>query len=182
MRNPTLGFMCCHRLAQAWLPFDRPTDFDPALGAGPNGLAKWGGNQRLTASFRPLPALNLGVFDAAILIASPVRGLRPMLAARCATAKLPKPITLTSWPVFRASVMASNVASTAWPAPALDMPVRSATDAMRSFLFMETSLSRIRAEGESGPRLQGGTVLRNARPGKRKRRIPAILMEIAACQ
>ena len=36
----------------------------------------------MTASLRPLPALNFGVFDAAILIVSPVRGLRPVDAAR----------------------------------------------------------------------------------------------------
>src|SRR6185295_10388566 len=94
------------------------------------------GDQRLTASLRPLPALNFGVLDAAILIASPVRGLRPMLAARLATLKFPKPMIFTSWPDFRLAVIASNVASTAWPALALDMPVRSATAAMRSFLFM----------------------------------------------
>src|SRR6185295_17633745 len=86
------------------------------------------------------------VFEAAILMCSPVRGLRPVEAARLATTKLPKPMTLTSWPDFRLAVMASNVASTACPAPAFDMPVRSATAAMRSFLFISTSLSLNRAE------------------------------------
>src|ERR1700680_610251 len=107
----------------------------PAQGRG-RRVSVLSKRQTLTASLRPLPALNLGVFDAAILICSPVRGLRPVEQARLATTKLPKPMIFTSWPDFRLAVMASNVASTAWPAPAFDMPVRSATAAMRSFLFI----------------------------------------------
>lgn len=38
-----------------------------------------------TASFKPLPALNLGVLAAGILMGPPVRGLRPVRAARSPT-------------------------------------------------------------------------------------------------
>ena len=43
------------------------------------------------ASFRPFPGLNAGTFAAAISMASPVWGLRPVRAARSRTSKLPKP-------------------------------------------------------------------------------------------
>lgn len=39
----------------------------------------------LTASFKALPARNLGFFEALISISSPVRGFRPLAAARLAT-------------------------------------------------------------------------------------------------
>lgn len=45
-----------------------------------------------TASFRALPGLNAGTFDAGISISAPVCGLRPLRAARSRTSKLPKPI------------------------------------------------------------------------------------------
>lgn len=45
-----------------------------------------------TLSLNALPAENLTVFDAAILIASPVFGLRPTRAARFPELNVPKPI------------------------------------------------------------------------------------------
>lgn len=47
----------------------------------------------LTASFKALPALNAGTVVAAILIESPVCGLRPSRAARSRVSKVPKPIS-----------------------------------------------------------------------------------------
>lgn len=46
----------------------------------------------LTASLNALPAVNLTVLAAAILIASPVFGLRPVRAARLPEPNVPKPI------------------------------------------------------------------------------------------
>jgi hypothetical protein len=43
-----------------------------------------------------LPALKAGTLEAAILISSFVRGLRPVRAARLRTVKVPKPTTDTS--------------------------------------------------------------------------------------
>jgi len=45
-----------------------------------------------TLSLNALPAENLTVLDAAILIASPVLGLRPTRAARFPELNVPKPI------------------------------------------------------------------------------------------
>lgn len=45
----------------------------------------------LTESLNAFPAENLAVFDAAILIASPVFGLRPVRAERLPWLKVPKP-------------------------------------------------------------------------------------------
>ena len=47
----------------------------------------------LTLSFRALPALKAGALEAAILISSPVRGLRAVRAGRFFTSKVPKPIS-----------------------------------------------------------------------------------------
>jgi len=89
----------------------------------------------LTESFKPLPALNLGCFDAGMLIFSPVRGLRPSEARRWLTLNVPKPTRRTSPPPLKASVIASNTLSTAPVLSALDKPALSATTATRSFLF-----------------------------------------------
>ena len=51
-----------------------------------------------TASLRTLPAVNPGRRAAAILISSPVRGLRPVRAARLFTLKVPKPTKVTVSP------------------------------------------------------------------------------------
>src|SRR3546814_3021533 len=77
---------------------------------------------QFTASFSALPALKAGFFAAAIWISSPVRGLRPVRAARARTSKVPKPIRLTLSPAFRAPVIEPTTASSARPASALDRP------------------------------------------------------------
>jgi hypothetical protein len=77
-----------HRLERPVGPASRPNQF--------------------TASFRPLPALNFGCFEAGIRIFSPVRGLRPSDAARRATWKVPKPIRRTSSPCLSAAEMVED--------------------------------------------------------------------------
>ena len=47
----------------------------------------------LTVSLNALPAVNLTVLAAAILMASPVLGLRPIRAARLPELNVPKPIS-----------------------------------------------------------------------------------------
>ncbi len=49
----------------------------------------------LTAFFRSLPAVNLGTFRAAILMGTPVCGLRPVRAFRFVTENVPKPTMVT---------------------------------------------------------------------------------------
>ena len=82
--------------------------------------------------------MNLGCFDALIWMVSPVLGLRPVVAARWATEKVPKPTIRTSPPDFNADVMLSNTPSTARPASAFGQPAASATAETRSFLFIGT--------------------------------------------
>ena len=98
------------------------------------------GKDQLTASFRPLPALNLGWVDALIVIGSPVRGLRPVDALRFDTEKVPNPTMRTSSPFFKAPPITSKTASTALLASPLLSPAVSATALISScvFLVLET--------------------------------------------
>src|SRR5271166_1773013 len=91
-------------------------------------------------SRKPFPGLNLGCFEAAILIFSPVRGLRPSDAAREATEKVPKPTRRTSSPPLSASAIASNTASTALLASDFLSSVLPATASTSSFLFTGSPL------------------------------------------
>ncbi len=47
------------------------------------------------AALKAAPGVNLGTLAAAIFKASPVRGLRPVRAARLVALKVPKPINWT---------------------------------------------------------------------------------------
>src|SRR3954454_169270 len=114
----------------------------------------------LTAFFRLEPAVKRGTFDAAICIDSPVRGLRPSRAPREATWNLPKPVNVTSPPLFRVDSMVFSTASTAAAASFLDRPASWATLSTNSDfdignssfvpLQVETTLTRP-ADGEIGP-------------------------------
>src|SRR5690606_20780715 len=95
---------------------------DPALQANER-LA----SSQLTASFRPLPAENLGTLRAGICTSAPVCGLRPVEASRFDTEKLPKPTRRTSPPFFNSPVMAENTASTAAVASPFESLAASAT-------------------------------------------------------
>src|SRR5512135_2055120 len=72
-----------------------------------------------TASFRALPARNLGTLAAAILISLPVCGFLPVRAFLLATSKLPKPTSVTRSPFFRALLTVVMKAPTAFSADAL---------------------------------------------------------------
>src|SRR6266853_163857 len=100
------------------------------------------GRPQFSESRNPLPGLNLACFDAAILIFSPVRGLRPSDAARRATEKVPNPTSRTSLPPFNATVIDSNTASTALFAADFDRSDLPATASTSSFLFTCCPLQR----------------------------------------
>lgn len=89
----------------------------------------------LTASFSSLPALKVGRFEAGILIVSPVRGLRPVVAARLETENVPKPTRRTSSPFFREALMQSITASRAVWAFVLGRSACFATASISSDLF-----------------------------------------------
>ena len=79
-----------------------------------------------TVFAKSVPALNLATFLAAILIAFPVCGLRPILAALLETEKEPKPTNATLSPFLSAFVVAVTNASNALPASAFDNLVSEA--------------------------------------------------------
>ena len=89
-----------------------------------------------TSAFNVAPALNAGALDALILRASPVAGLRPFLAARFLTSKVPKPTNATLSPFFRVVVMMSISAPMVLSASALVELVLSAIAAINSERFM----------------------------------------------
>ena len=90
----------------------------------------------LTCSFKPLPALNAGDLEAAIVIVLPFCGLRPSRAARSRTSKVPKPITCTLPPAANSSATVSNTAFTAFSASFFVNSVFCATLAINYVLFM----------------------------------------------
>src|SRR2546430_198436 len=91
---------------------------------------------RFTAFFRSAPAENFATFRAAILMVAPVCGLRPLRAFLCDTEKVPKPISATRSPFFKADVMLSTVVSIAVAACTLLMPLPDAIRSIRSALFI----------------------------------------------
>src|SRR5687767_3799569 len=81
-----------------------------------------------TASLKPWPAANAGTVLALILISLPLVGLRPALAFRLRGRKVPKPTTVTRFPLATLVTMVSNTAFTASPAALLlRLPARATT-------------------------------------------------------
>ena len=111
----------------------RPT---PCKGAAlPTELSTPSNVYQFKASFRPLPGRNFGTLAFLILIAAPVRGLRPVRAARLPTAKVPKPTRETVPPFFKVVRTAPMVASRARPAAAFDRSACLAMCSINSVLF-----------------------------------------------
>src|SRR3954471_725522 len=81
------------------------------------------------ASLRSLATRKATFFDALILIASPVAGLRPMRAGRLRTWKMPRPVTRTLLPFLRCFTTRAMNSSRAPVASFLVMPVFSANSA-----------------------------------------------------
>ena len=116
----------------------RPT---PCKGAAlPTELSALSNVLQFKASFRPLPGRNFGTLAFLILIAAPVRGLRPVRAARLPTANVPKPTRETVPPFFRVVRTAPIVASNARPAAALDRSACLAMCSISSVLFTKNLL------------------------------------------
>lgn len=90
----------------------------------------------LTASLRPLPALNLGTLLAAILMLAPVCGFLPTLAALLETVKVPKPVKTTSLPIFKFLVISSITAPNAVSAHFLVHSVALTIEAIKSSLVI----------------------------------------------
>jgi putative acetyltransferase len=77
----------------------------------------------------------LGTFAALILIDAPVRGLRPLRAARLVTENVPNPTSVTEPPFFNDVLIDWITASSARPAAALERSACFATWSMSSDLF-----------------------------------------------
>src|ERR671933_21050 len=84
-----------------------------------------------------------------MLTFSPVRGLTPWRALRCDAENFPKPVNETSWPDFKASVIESSTASTAFDASLRERPLFDATCSTNS-CFVTASPPG----GGSGPRAE----------------------------
>jgi hypothetical protein len=80
--------------------------------------------------------LNRTAFDAFTLMASPVRGLRPLRAARFVTPKVPKPISWTFWFFFSDAVMVATKLSNVLLAAALLQPADSEMTEIRCSLSL----------------------------------------------
>jgi hypothetical protein len=110
----------------------------------------------LRCSFRPRPALKLTVVRSGMRISVPVRGLRPVRAARVRRVNFPKPGMDSDPAACTASEMApdavSKMASTTRAAAALVSSAFSATASMNSDLFMFGSPSgAMMRRGPSAP-------------------------------
>ena len=103
----------------------------------------------LTAFLRPEPAVNRGTRLAAMVMLSPVRGLRPSRAPRSATWNFPKPVKLTSSPSLSDVSIVLMTALTAPSASFLDRPLVDATLSTNSDFVMSSSFA---VAGVSFPR------------------------------
>src|SRR5918912_4472599 len=90
---------------------------------------------QFTASLRALPGRNLGTFAALILIVAPVRGLRPLRAARLLTLNVPKPTSDTLLFFFSVVFTPPMTASSARVAAAFEMSACLAMCSINSDLF-----------------------------------------------
>src|SRR5699024_10596662 len=91
-----------------------------------------------TAFFRAEPADTLTPSPAGIWISSPVRGLRPVRAARSTRSTLSRPVTLTASPLPRDSTRTSCSAPSAASASVLVSDAFSAIAATRSVRLTDT--------------------------------------------
>ena len=90
----------------------------------------------LTAALSSLPAENFGMRAAGIFKASPVRGLRPILAFRLEIVNVPKLTNVTRFPFFNDVVTAPVKASRATVAATLVIPALFAIFAINSSLVI----------------------------------------------
>ena len=86
----------------------------------------------LTASLSALPAVNLGILAAGMVIVAPVLGLRPLRDFLFTTEKVPNPTRVTFCPFFNADRIELSVESKALDASAFVNPVLEAILSMSS--------------------------------------------------
>src|SRR5438067_5984390 len=98
---------------------------------------------QFSASFRAFPGRNLGTLAALILIAAPVRGLRPLRAARLPTAKVPNPTSDTAPPFLSVVFTAPIIDSSARVAAALEISACLAMCSISSVLFTGPLVEKI---------------------------------------
>jgi hypothetical protein len=96
----------------------------------------------LTASLKPVPALNFGVLLAGMKISWPVCGFRPFRAERDITENVPNPASVMLSPLVSASCTPSTRAFNAFPACRLVISACFAILVTRSALFIAASLLR----------------------------------------
>src|SRR3990167_10715260 len=89
-----------------------------------------------TTSFNFFPALNFAITAAGIFISTPVRGLRPMRAARFDVSKEPKFTIDTFPPLANVLVIASTNVFTAASAATFEISACAAIKSTNSCLFM----------------------------------------------
>jgi len=89
-----------------------------------------------TSFLRVRAGRNLGIFDAAILILAPVRGLTPALAFLLPTSKVPNPVSVTFPPFLSSLETIANAVSIPTVASLRDKPVFFATASISSDLFI----------------------------------------------
>src|SRR5690606_19619335 len=82
------------------------------------------------ASLRSFATRKATFFEALILMASPVAGLRPMRAARLRTCRMPRPVRRTLFPFFRFFTVSSTKSLKSSVAAFLDRPCFSASSAI----------------------------------------------------
>src|SRR3954466_8351944 len=90
---------------------------------------------QFSASLSALPGRNFGTLAALILIVAPVRGLRPLRAARLPTLKVPKPTRDTVLFFFSVDFTPPITASRARAAAALEISACLAMCSINSDLF-----------------------------------------------
>ena len=88
-----------------------------------------------------MPGLNEGIFAAAMVISSPVCGLRPLRSVLALTSNEPKPIKVTGFPDARVVSMVSRKPSSARLASVLVRLACSAMAFINSDLFIKNSLN-----------------------------------------
>src|SRR5690606_37508212 len=82
------------------------------------------------ASLRSFATRKATFFEALILMASPVAGLRPMRAARLRTCRMPRPVRRTLFPFFRFFTVSSTKSLKSSVAAFLERPCFSASSAI----------------------------------------------------
>jgi hypothetical protein len=108
-----------------------------------------------TASFSSFATRNATFLLAAILMASPVPGLRPMRSSRCRTSRMPRPAIRMRSPFFRWSVIASTMPASKASACFLSTACVAATSAKIAFSAIVAGVADLGAGLAAGAEVLG---------------------------